>query len=395
MTFVCMAGMLTGIVQCLFLFVLARLGRALPARASDDEAAALTTPDADFPSVALIVPVAGSHPRMEEALTSLVMQNYPCLEPIFVTAADTEDAAALTACLQKQFPQVRRVTAGQQAGCGQKNHNSLCGVKAAGQADVFVFCDSTHPARPDFVRTLVAPIARGEADFTTGYHQVLPRDARPVTLAYAVCVLLMRLLQALAPFTQPWGGAMAIRRAAFERWNIADIWAGNVVDDCSLAGILPSLGARVRLCPGALLNTEAAVHRLPVWLAWMDRQVRFLKFCVPSQWFLLGALCALMALPLVWAAVTLCAALVNTDMGWPVAGVLVYLGMLTAVMNSWRRLVPAPVPLLPWLRAFLCAVGMFAYVYARSVTAKDIVWHGIQYTVGRGGKVSAACRAAR
>ena len=34
----------------------------------------------------------------------------------------------------------------------------------------------------------------------------------------------MRLLQGLSAFTQPWGGAMAMTRAAFERYGVARLW---------------------------------------------------------------------------------------------------------------------------------------------------------------------------
>ncbi|MDR2743948.1 MAG: glycosyltransferase [Desulfovibrio sp.] len=376
---------LTALAQCLLFLLLARAGKNLPARAARDAAA---PPPGVWPRVALVIPAAGSHPRMAQALESLLSQDYPRFVPILVTAAENEEAAALIRDLQKRFPSARRVVAGRAQGCGQKNHNSLCGVKAAGEAaEVLVFCDSTHPARPDFVRSLVKPIARGEADFTTGYHQVHPDDTRTVTLAYALCVLLLRLLQAFAPFTQPWGGAMAIRRSAFLRYGIAELWADNVVDDCSLAGILPGLGVRVRLCPGAVLDTEAAAHPLPVWLAWMDRQVLFLKFCVPAQWILLGFLCLIMATPLCWAALVLCAALWRAAVGPAVWGSLLYAGILAGLLHAWRGFLPVPVPLLPWLRAFVCAVGMFIYVYARSIPATGLAWHGIRYEVGRGGKV--------
>jgi cellulose synthase/poly-beta-1,6-N-acetylglucosamine synthase-like glycosyltransferase len=376
------------LAQCLLLLLLAGAGRNLRLKAAED---AQIIPE-NWPKATLIIPVAGSHPGMSRALQSLLRQDYPNFTPLLITATAEEKAAALVARLQKQFPAARHLVAGQAGSCGQKNHNSLCGVRAADETtEVLVFCDSTHPAEPGFIRTLISPIARGEADFSTGYHQVIPGDQSPVTLAYALCVLLMRLLQALAPFTQPWGGAMAVRRSTFERCNIAEIWADNVVDDCSLAGALPALGVKVRLCPGALLNTEAAAHPLPIWRAWMERQVLFLKFCVPTQWILLGVFCLIMTLPLCWTAAGLCLALYSAAPGtalWP----LLYCALAAAILNMWRKLLPAPVPLLPWLKAFICASAMFAWVYARGITAKGIVWHGISYAVGRGGRVIAVHR---
>ncbi len=308
--------------------------------------------------------------------------------PVLVTATAEEPAADLIRRLREDFPAVRHVTAGPAQGCGQKNHNSLQGVAAVGDAaDIYIFCDSTHLARPDFARCLAGPVARGEAAFSTGYHTVEPRDQRPVTLAYALSVLLMRFLQALSAFTQPWGGAMAMSRDAFKRYGVAELWAHNVVDDCSLGALLQRRGAPVRLCAAALLGTEAEDHSLPVWRAWMERQVLFLKFCMPGQWLLLGVLAGLMVLPPVCAALALLGGLLGLGSAAASLLALLWLAALLGALGPWRDFLPRPVPLGLWLWAFVCAVGMFALIYLRSVSARVIVWRDRVYTVGRGGSV--------
>lgn len=380
--------LLAGFAQCGFLYLLARAGRTLPKKEEEQAAENRTIPDTDWPVTALIIPVAGEHPSMAAALKSLLSQDYPRLLPILVTATAEEPAARLIRDLLKEHPAARHVVAGEAQHCGQKNHNSLQGVAAAGsEADVYVFCDSTHLARPDFVRCLTGPIARGEAAFSTGYHMVDAGDWRPITLAYAFCVLLLRLLQALSAFTQPWGGAMAMSRTAFRQYGVAELWAHNVVDDCSLAGLLLGRGVHVRLCPGALLRTEAVGHALPVWRAWMERQVLFLKFCVPGQWLLLGLLALLMALPPLCAGLALVGGLLDVGGGGAVFAALLYLAALAAVLYVWRDFLPAPLPLWRWIWACVCASAMFVWVYGRSIPAKGIIWHGISYTVGQGGTV--------
>ncbi|MDR2820096.1 MAG: glycosyltransferase [Desulfovibrio sp.] len=383
-----LALLLSAIAQCCFLYFLTRVGQSLTNRELEDREANFAVPENKWPRTALIVPVAGTRPRMTEALKSLLCQDYPGLTPVFVTATEEEPAAGLIRDLQKEHPVLRHVVAGQARNCGQKNHNSLRGVAAVGDgADVYVFSDSTHFADPDFIRHLVGPLARGTAAITTGYHMVAPRDRRCVTLSYALCVLLMRLLQAVPLFTQLWGGAMAVSRGAFIQHGVAELWSRNVVDDCSLTGILSRQGIRIRLCPGALLRTDASAHALPVWRAWMERQVLFLKFCVPGQWPFLCAFALLMFLPVVLAATALCGGLLNIGSGGAVAAALAYLAALSAVLNSWRNFFAVALPLPRLLPAFACATGMFAFVCLRGLTAEGIVWHGIAYTVGEGGQV--------
>lgn len=374
--------------KCLLLYVLAKTGQSLPRRARLDDAANRALPENRWPSVGMIVPMAGADRRMSAAVRSLLIQNYPRYIPVLVTAENEDPAANLVRRIQKDYPHVRHVVAGPAHNCGQKNHNSLRGIAAVkNEVEVFVFCDSTHMAKPDFLRHLVGPIAARQAEFSTGYHVVVPNDHHPVTLAYAMCVLLMRLLQAVSSFTQLWGGAMAMTREAFGRYAVEELWASNVVDDCSLSARLQNLRVPVRLCPGALLHTEATNHERHVWRAWMDRQVLFLKFCMPLQWGLLGFMAIAMAVPPLMAIVILLGGLFNVSSALAVLLVVLWVVLLAKVLHLWRGLLRHSISFSRWFLSFLDAVIMFVLVYVHSLTAKSIVWHGQRYVVGRCGKV--------
>ena len=368
------------ILQCAMLWWLWRSGKQRFVSRHDAGAAGME----NAPTVGMIIPAAGEHPNMGAALRSLLRQDYPHILPVIVTATATEPAAVLARQLQEEFPALRHVTAGAAQHCGQKNHNTLHAIAALGDGvDIYAFCHSTHTARPNFVRALIRPLLHGDADSSTGYHMVVAEDDGLVTRAYQLCVLLMRLLQAVAVFTQPWGGAMAMRRSAFQRLHLAEFWADNVVDDCSLAGLLLRRKERVLLSPEALLMTAAARHRLDVWRAWMDRQVLFLKFCIPSQWVLLGVFALLMCLTPLYSLFLLTGR--AGFLGWLLAAA--HIGSLTAIIARWREFLPEGAPLGVWLRAFAASVGMFACVFLRTVPAAGILWHGIYYAVGYGGRV--------
>lgn len=379
---------LLAVTQCALLYILARKGESLPALAQRDARANEDIPEAQWPSVGLVIPVAGCDARMEDALRSLLGQDYPRFTPVLVTAQADDPAVELIMRLQKEFPLLRHVTSGAASGCGQKNHNSLCGVEALGNAvDIYAFCDSTHIAEADFLRHLVGPLARGEASFSTGYHMVVPQDQQRVTLAYALCVILMRMLQAMSSFTQLWGGAMAMTRSAWHKYGVGQLWGENVVDDCSLSALLKVHGEAVCLCPGALLRTSAVDHNMSVWRAWMDRQVLFLKFCMPDQWLLLGVMCLMMAVPLLCATVCLLGGLLRLGSATGVLLSVFWLAGIVGVLNLWRGLLSKPVALWQWCLAFIEAVRMFTLVYLQSIRAQGILWHGLYYDIGRGGKV--------
>ena len=180
---------------------------------------------------------------------------------------------------------------------------------------------------------------------------------------------------------------MAMTREAFNRYAVEDLWARNVVDDCSLSARLQKLGVPVRLCPGALLHTEAGRHERHVWRAWMDRQVLFLKFCMPMQWILLGFMAFVMAVPPLAAVFILLGGLLHISSGPAVLLALLWIVLLSVILHSWRGLLRHSISFVRWFLSFFDAVAMFAVVYIRSIPARSIVWHGLRYVVGRGGTV--------
>ena len=384
---------LLGLIQCLVLWNLGRVGRQLAIRGRVDKQRSQVKPAGGWPACALIVPVAGNLPATAAALRSLAEQNYPDFRIYFVTATFEDSATPVIESLARAYENITHVVADLATGSGQKNHNSLAGVAASGlEAPVLVFCDSTHLADSDFLRCLIAPLARGEAAFTTGYHEVEPGDNRLVTLGYALSVMFMRFMQATPGLTQPWGGAMAMTRQAFVHYDVARLWASNVVDDCSLAALLAGEHVHVRLCPGAILKTAAHAHSLSVWRAWLDRQILFLKFCMPGQWLALGLVCCLMLAPPVWCLVACADGLMNIGAPAEPFLALCWFCVFGWTIGAWRQFLNASVPLARWLASFFCASFMFALAYLATFGKHSILWGGICYQVGKGGRVSGMSR---
>ncbi len=381
--------LLAACLQCGILYALWRGSRAIILQSMPPKAPAILPEN--VPTVAMIIPAAGNNPLMPAALTSLLEQDYPCTLPVIVTASEEDPAYALAQQLQEKYTQLELVVAGKAELCGQKNHNTLKALEHVGaRADIYVFCDSTHDAKANFVRELIWPIVSNEAGITTGYHAVIAKDSQCVTLGYQISVLLMRFLQAVAVFTQPWGGAMAMARSVYENHNIATFWQNNVVDDCSLASMLMKKRLHVQLCPHAILETRASNHSMHVWQAWMERQVLFLKFCVMPQWFLLGFFACIMTLPVLISCLFLVGGLTNIlpmHSGWMVFFALAHLGILCSIALAWRELIPNKASALHWLKAFFLSSAMFLKVYLRTLKVWHIDWHGNRYYVERGGIV--------
>lgn len=377
-------------VQCGILGALIWVGRKLIHARQEEGQQLLFIPEQQWPKVAMIVPVGGQNPHIASALTSLLTQDYPEYIPVFVTETDDEYAAQCIRNLQRDFPEIRHVVAGRAKKCGQKNYNTLAGIAAVSGENVaaYAFCDSTHLAKPDFLRCLLRPLAQGKSDFSTGYHSVEHFDEQWVTLAYCASVQLMRLLQGLSRFTQPWGGAMAIRCTAFVRERIGELWSNTVVDDCSLAATLFQRRISVSLCAAALLKTVAKQHNVSTWHDWMERQILFLKFCIPAQWKLLGVLVVCMTVPPLFTCLAFLGGLLGIGTGAAVALGLSWLAVFWFELSCIRQFLEKNCSQIRFLGAFLLACTMFARVYIESIRAQSIVWQGREYHVGENGQLN-------
>ena len=78
------------LLQCALLFFLSRVGSRL-----DREERKPAPQRTHWPRTGLIVPAGGNHPRMREALESLLKQDYPALYSVIVTATADEPAAGI------------------------------------------------------------------------------------------------------------------------------------------------------------------------------------------------------------------------------------------------------------------------------------------------------------
>ena len=343
---------------------------------------------ADPPAVSMIVPVTGNAEGMIEALQSLVRQDYPNLEVLFVTRDAKDPAMELVRMVQAEVPDIRHVTAGKAEGCGQKNHNLLAGVAASNPgSEILVFCDGTHRARPDFLGHLVSPLVRGEASLSSGFHRILPGSFSLSVLGMLFAVLFIHLLHPIRFITQPWGGATAVKRKPFEEYGVRDVWAENILDDFPLG--LTLLRHGIRCYPVSMACLETPLDRLKMGelLDWLQRQIHYLKFCMPWTWaamslaivFVLGALVAAVGLVLAWP--------FGLFPAWLGGGAMMFLVLLSVVGAAYRSLVPARIPLLPWLGAFYCFIFISAWCYLRTVPSNVLTWRDISYRVGWGGKV--------
>jgi ceramide glucosyltransferase len=341
-----------------------------------------------WPKVSVLVPATGAAAGLAARLERLLSQDYPDYQVVFATRDAADPATAVIRSLLPNFPGARHVLAGSARGCGQKNQNLLAAVKLVGRTpEILVFCDSNQEATPTWLKELVAPLVRGEAQVSSGFHHVIVAEPGIAALGRAVTVLTLYLTRGFRFLNQPWGGATAIRRSLFDNLDVAKLWAENIVDDVSLAARLVEAGLPVGIPRGASLHTPLDHESLADWRNWLVRQWLYLKFCTPITWLAGGLLVHLVAALVVLAGVRLLLLPLGVVAAGPALAGALFLAGFTGLGLALRSYHPQPGPLAKWLPAYFAALGLASWCHLKTLFILEMHWRGIIYRVGRRGRV--------
>ncbi|AGF78522.1 glycosyl transferase [Desulfocapsa sulfexigens DSM 10523] len=346
------------------------------------------------PFVSLIVPVTGASPVLAENLKTLVNQDYQSFNVIFVLQDENDPATPIITAITKENKRATYTYSGRAISCSQKNHNLLVGVQQVGnKPDILVFCDSGHTAPPDWLDCLLHPLlSHTSCMVSSGYHQIYSKGSCTCSQGRAICVLTLSLIRRLPFLGQPWGGATAIRREVFENISVADTWKENIVDDVSLAKLLQKNNIPVAIPDKTDLKTHLSDLSVTSWIIWLTRQWAYLKFIFPVLWIVTGLLSIV-------AAISVLASLGITiiSLFFPYSRFLlqyslpcIFLFFLFTIFLYSKH--PSPGSFFSWFPASLAALTMAAYCHIRTWFSMVIGWAGIQYRVGKNGKVLSIIR---
>ncbi len=123
------------------------------------------------PFVSVIAPGRGLEPGLSDNLRTLLTQDYPHYEVLFVFDAPDDPAIKVVDELGRGFSRMARtIIAGSAVDSGQKVHNLRVAVtKVDPQSEVLVFVDTDARPAKDWLTHLVAPLADETLGASTGY----------------------------------------------------------------------------------------------------------------------------------------------------------------------------------------------------------------------------------
>lgn len=129
-------------------------------------------PKSDFtPSISILKPVRGTDPDAYDNFASLCVQDYPEYEIVFCIDGPDDPIHAVICDLCANFPETRiRVLYGARSSASNDKVAKLARLTEEAEHEYLVINDSDVRVRPDYLRTLIAPLANPEVGAVTCFY---------------------------------------------------------------------------------------------------------------------------------------------------------------------------------------------------------------------------------
>lgn len=334
-----------------------------------------------FPAVTVLKPLKGPGLDLYANLASFCRQDYPTYQIVFGVEDARDPAVAVVQQIRRDFPERDIALAvGRMPGANRKVAN-LCHMMRHARHDVLVMSDSDIRVRPDYLRTMVAPLRDPEVGLTTCLYRGVGRFGLPsvveslfINTDFTPMVLAAQIVQR---FEYAYGASIAFRRDALVQIGGFAPLADYLADDYLLGNRIAKAGYRLVLLPYTVETVLDAVTLRDVWRHLL-RWSRTYAVQEPVGWFasvvthatLWGALAPLVTggSALGWATLAIAVAV-------RLASLSVILRMLgERETTRWLWLVP--------LKDLLTSL-----VWAGGFSGREVTWSGQVLRIQRDGRV--------
>ena len=248
----------------------------------------------DFhPFVSVIAPGRGLERGLTDNLRTLLTQDYPHYEVLFVF--DRADDPAIEVVRQLKASSeiaTRTIIAGPATDSGQKVHNLRVAVTEIDpESEVLVFVDTDARPGKKWLEQLVAPLADESLGASSGYRWFLPVDGGIASRLRGVWNA--SIASALGSDTSKnfcWGGSTAIRRTTFARLQLSERWRGTVSDDFMITRVLREANLPIHFTPNCLVPSVGDCDFKELF-EFTTRQIKITRVYAPHLWLplLLGS----------------------------------------------------------------------------------------------------------
>jgi ceramide glucosyltransferase len=322
------------------------------------------------PPITVLKPLKGPGVELATNLETFCRQDYPEYQIVFGVEDAGDPAVEIVRSLMRRFPD-RDITlsVGDEEGANRKVASLVHMVRHA-RHDVLVISDADIRVRPDYLRTLAAPLS----DPTVGLTTCLYRGRSIIGLPSLIESLFINtdflpmvlMAQWVQRFRYAYGASTAFRREALAGIGGFDALRDHLADDYVLGNRIADAGWRLLLLPYVVETVLDSRTLGDVWRHQL-RWARTYRACQPFGWFV-----SLIVHTMLWGVLAVLATSGST-VGWialltaivaRVGALRVILGMLgdtATVRELW---------LVPLKDLAYSAVWMTSWL------GRDVVWSG-------------------
>ncbi|MGH8779995.1 bacteriohopanetetrol glucosamine biosynthesis glycosyltransferase HpnI [Paraburkholderia sp.] len=336
-----------------------------------------------LPAVTVFKPLCGDEPRLYENLATFCEQTYNRFQLLFGVSSYDDPAIVVVQRLRAAYPQVDiELTVDPRVYGSNLKVSNLINMAEYAWYDVFVIADSDIAVEPDYLETVVAPLADASVGVVTCLYEAKgiggfwPRVGALFINEWFVPSV--RIAHAAGSSSFGFGATLALRRTTLEQMGGFAVLRDCLADDYWLTRHARELGLRTVLSPvvvatDVIERTLGALWRRETrWLRTIRSVNRpgfaFLPISFTSPWLVFAAWLALHGSstghPGFAIEMTVCAS------AGLVARVLLHARCAHASRSFWRDL-----PLVP-LRD-----GLLALQWLGATVGTHVVWRGSRVPV--------------
>ncbi|BFM38285.1 bacteriohopanetetrol glucosamine biosynthesis glycosyltransferase HpnI [Synechocystis sp. LKSZ1] len=337
----------------------------------------------DFqPPVTVLKPVRGLEKDLKVNLRSMALQDYPDYQIIYAVQDPQDPALPLLQELQAEFgpEKVTVVVENIQAGANGKVNN-LLGALTQARHEVLVISDSDTVVRPDYLKTIVAPLADLQVGCVCTPFKLIQAERwfeklelLAINTDFMPSVLFAEVTGASKACLGP---SLALRCSTLEALGGLASLADYLVEDFELGRRVWTNDQQLVLLPYFI---EAVVD-LANSRDWWRHQVYWDQNTYLARPWGFAATIIIKAVPF---ALLLVALRQGDALSWTILAVTLALRILSALSVAWQLKDWESIQALPWLPLREALAIIF---WALAFCQRTVTWRGVQFKLTTHGKM--------
>lgn len=238
------------------------------------------------PFASVIAPVKGKDDSFNDALHSVLTQDYPKYEVIFVADSFHDNAYKEIKNAIKNRKNTHAVISKPIKTCSGKIAALIKGVEKA-KGEILVFIDMDSVPNKKWLRNLVGPLKDKSIGVTTGYRFYVPSKSFASFLRSAWNNI--GLLQMFGRFRFVWGGAVGIRKKLFYELDVKSKWLHALSDDSVISDVMKKKNYEIYFVPACLMTSHGNTNFCHTE-EFATRQIKIVKTYFRHTWLAAAAI---------------------------------------------------------------------------------------------------------